>query len=59
MNGIRNIIMNWKMKNLAVRDLNTGNIMMFPDNPKFEWAKIIIVIILIAFLLTKILINNV
>ena len=47
------------MENLAVRDLKTGNIMMFPVNPKFEWAKIIIVIILIAILLTKILINNI
>jgi len=50
---------NWKMEKLAVRDLKTGNIMMFPDDPKIEWAKIIIVIILIAFLLTKILINNI
>lgn len=51
--------MNWKMKNLAVRDLKTGNVMYFPDNPKFDWVKIIIVIILIAFLFTKILINNI
>lgn len=47
------------MENLAVRDLKTGNIMMFPDNPKIEWAKIIIVIIMVAILLTKILINNI
>jgi len=47
------------MGNLAVRDLKTGNIVNFPDNPKIEWIKIIIVIIMIAFLITKILINNI
>lgn len=47
------------MENLAVRDLKTGNIIMFPDDPKIEWAKIIIVIIMVAILLTKILINNI
>lgn len=46
------------MGKLAVRDLKTGNIMYFPDNPKIEWIKIIVVIIMIAFLITKILINN-
>lgn len=47
------------MENLAVRDLKTGNIIMFPDDPKIEWAKIIIVIVMVVILLTKILINNI
>ena len=47
------------MENLAVRDLKTGNIMYFPDDPKIDWIKIIIVAALVAFLITKILINKI
>jgi len=55
MNGIRNIIMNWKMKNLAVRNMYNGDLMIIPDPNQNNWFKLII-IMLIVFLIIKILI---